>query len=188
MEITTLEDNPAESLPDEDTQSKSERGESNSDDGLEVILEDEVDLDIEESKADAENLPDVSEEAENADPTISANSLSAGRSLSSKGPSCPLDLPISVVRRIMKSACPSKRFTPELISTFSRVGGAFGLYLLSACQDATTEARKSTIEPIRIIEGLLACGFPELAEEARIAMGISMSRGKKKKGKRKNIN
>jgi hypothetical protein len=82
----------------------------------------------------------------------------------------------------MKSACPNKRFTPELITAFARSGGAFALYLLSACQEAAVLADKPTIGPAAVLSGLITCGFPELAEEARLSMGISMGGGRKKKG------
>jgi hypothetical protein len=93
----------------------------------------------------------------------------------SRAPTCPLDLPLSVVRRIMKSVAGNRRFTPELISALSRCAGVFGLYLLSASQDASVASNRNTIRPIEVVRGLIACGFPEVAEEARIAMGLKPS-------------
>ena len=187
MEITTLEEEEKGVLPIHEETSGEESDTSEVSlvqvQDAENDIDDEVDLDVEEARQNPENIQDT--DAENVAPDSRPTGNPATGIARQRAPTCPLDLPISVVRRIMKNACPNKRFSPELIATFSRVGGAFALYLLSACQEATLESKKATIDPVRVIEGLSACGFPELAEEARIAMGISISSGKKKKGKRK---
>lgn len=83
----------------------------------------------------------------------------------------------------MKAAAPQKRSTPEVIAAFARGGGVFGLYLLSACQEATDASGKRTIRPSDVVTALSACGFPELAEEVRVSLNITML-PKKKKSKR----
>ena len=158
--------------------------EGNMDDGDEdEELDDdvgEVDLAAAEEEDDASpKAGDDAEAGENVDPNTESSAVA--RMAKSRAPTCPLDLPFSVVRRLMKSASPNKRFTPELISAFARSAGAFALYLLSACQDAAVDTDRTTIRPVEVINGLLACGFPELAEEALVAMGISANYGKKKK-------
>lgn len=97
----------------------------------------------------------------------------------SRPATCPLDLPIAVTRRILKSAS-TKRITPDLLSACARAGGVFALYLLSASQDAATDSGRSTIRPLEIIEGLVSCGFPEIAEEVRVSMNIDVRKKKKK--------
>ena len=93
---------------------------------------------------------------------------------------CPLDIPMAVTRRLMKSAAGTKRFTPDLIAACSRSAGAFALYLLSASQEAAAASKRTTLRPIEVIEGLLACGFPELAEEVRVSLNVVMTKKKKK--------
>jgi histone H3/H4 len=162
-------------------------GESGEDEG------DEVDLAEAEAEYDdaAIHEGEKPNDGENVQPDEQPN-LEHAASVPKKirAPTCPLDLPISVVRRIMKTANPNKRFTPDLIAAFARCSGAFALFLLSACQEAATEAGRTTIEPAKVITGLVACGFPEIAEEARLAMGISAAAltGRKKKGKRSKPN
>lgn len=116
-------------------------------------------------------------EADDGDDTgaVDADPHSAPARPRSKANPSPLDLPQAVVRRLMKSSAPSKRFTPELIAAVSRAAGTFGLYLLSASQESGHEAGKSTLRPVDVLEGLLKCGFPELAEEARIGLGLNES-------------
>jgi len=158
------------------------------------IEEDEVDLDAEDEDEPAgddtarahENLDpaDNSEASASANPEAQAPNSTVHKP---RTPTCPLDLPISVVRRIMKSAAPNRRLTPDLITAFARCAGVYGLYLLSACQEASVDTNRTTIRPIEVINGLIACGFPELAEETRISMGITITSKKKKKmGKRRN--
>jgi hypothetical protein len=129
---------------------------------------------------------------ENAPQDNRSAQATSGVSMSKlRAPTCPLDLPLSVVRRIMKSVAGNRRFTPELISALSRCAGVFALYLLSACQDASVASDRNTIRPVEVVRGLIACGFPEVAEEARIAMGLKpsdvLSRKKKSKKKVKTI-
>lgn len=135
-----------------------------------------------------EEIPNPEDEEEVVDensPPVE-NEISPGHSkpLRSKVTSpSPLDLPIAVVRRLMKSGAPNKRFTPDFIGAVSRCAGAFGLYLLSASQEAGSDAGKSTLRPVDVLEGLLRCGFPELAEEARISLGYGDDIFRTKKGK-----
>ena len=143
----------------------------------EVDLEDALNEYIEVEVMDEEDVAVNGASEENKDPNASAGEA---RPRKARAPSCPLDVPFSVVRRIMKGAAPNKRFTPELIAAFARGAGTFGLYLLSACQEAALAADRSTIRPIEVVNGLMACGFPEIAEEARVAFKISA--GKKKGG------
>ena len=144
----------------------------NPEDALEVDL---AEADDEENQDEAESGENVDSNAQRADQTTSTKSRAS---------TCPLDLPISVVRRIMKSAAPHRRFTPEFIAAFARSAGAFALYLLSASQDASVDAGRSTIRPVEVINGLIACGFPELAEETRISMGLGLITNKKIKRRR----
>jgi histone H3/H4 len=170
-------------LNDEESGFSPERAEDDADDPGDAEDEtDEVDLDeeVEEPGDDREH------DQENSDPIVEGqndgtSNITGATSRKSRGPTCPLDLPIAVVRRIMKSAAPSRRFTPDLITGFARCAGVYGLYLLSACQEAAIESGRTTIRPIEVINGLAACGFPELAEETRLSMGISISTKRKKK-------
>ena len=149
--------------------------------------EDEIDLmndDGELEVGDEEGLDDVGE-AENADPSVSNVEEPVRKA---RAPTCPLDVPFSVVRRIMKAAAPNKRFSPELIAAFARGAGTFGLYLLSACQEGALEGGRSTIRPLEVVQGLIACGFPELAEEARVTLHVSDSKKKKNKKKTRKPN
>ena len=57
----------------------------------------------------------------------------------------------------------------------SRCAGVFALYLLSASQDATVASGRNSIRPVEVVRGLIACGFPEIAEEARIALDLKSS-------------
>jgi hypothetical protein len=107
----------------------------------------------------------------------------AGLSTKYRPVSCPLDLPLSSVRRLMKQASSNKRFPPDLIASFARCGGVFGLFLLSACQDAVNESGKSTIRPIDVVSGLSKCGFPELASEIRADLNLSVRIAKRKNRK-----
>ena len=144
------------------------------------------------SSAESEtNILDVIQEEETVaaeDPGVDPNSEQIHVQGKQRTPPCPLDLPFSVVRRLMKAATPQKRFTPELISAFARGGGAFGLYLLSACQESADSSGKTTIRPVDVVNGLSACGFPELAEEIRVSMNISVVASKKKSKRSKRPN
>ena len=145
-----------------------------------------VDLRGENSGLIAGNILSSSVSAEVGGDGLTTSDPSAVTSMTKqRAPACPLDLPFSVVRRLMKAAAPQKRFTPDMISAFSRGGGVFGLYLLSACQEAAETTGKRTIRPIDVVTGLSASGFPELAEEVRVALNIPMN--SKKKGKRGNF-
>ena len=162
--------------------------------------EDAVDLDAEEDAMDEEDSA-IEDEAEgdragrqdNDENTPSDNAANIpSDSLARnkpRGSTCPLDLPISVVRRIMKGVAGNRRFTPELISALSRCAGVFALYVLSASQDAAVASSRFTIRPIEVIRALIDCGFPEIAEEARIAMDIKQSdiKLRKKKTMKKNV-
>lgn len=152
-----------------------ENGESTDSEDDEVDLEemnDEGEVDaVGEEGVDDENM--IIAASENTDPNIPLRK--------SRSPTCPLDVPFSVVRRIMKGAAPNKRFTPELVAAFARGAGTFGLYLLSACQEAASEADRSTIRPLEVVNGLIACGFPELAEEARVTLKIAVKQKPKSK-------
>jgi histone H3/H4 len=171
-------------------------------DGSELSQEDEVVNDTVDLDADEEEEivldEDSLEEGDTADGLVADdvadenapqdNRSALGVSISKlRAPTCPLDLPLSVVRRIMKSVAGNRRFTPELISALSRCAGVFALYLLSACQDASVASDRNTIRPVEVVRGLIACGFPEVAEEARIAMGLKPSDvlSRKKKSKKK---
>lgn len=143
----------------------------------------EVDLAEEEAMVGDENEAPADNEALDGEPRAEFASLDIA--LKQRAPACPLDLPFSVVRRIMKAAAPQKRFTPDLIAAFARGGGAFALFLLSACQESTETTGKTTIRPTDVINGLIACGFPELAEEVRVHLNITVVKPKKKKASRK---
>lgn len=153
-------------------------GESSESEDDEVDLEemnDEGEVDVAgEGGADDENM--IGHPSENMDPNLPTRK--------SRSATCPLDVPFSVVRRIMKAAAPNKRFTPELVAAFARGAGTFGLYLLSACQEAASEAERSTIRPLEVVNGLIACGFPELAEEARVTLKIAVKPKPKSKSKK----
>ena len=138
----------------------------------------EVDLD---EVVDAEESPIV-EGDENEAPSVV---LAVDGEATSNQRAQSMDLPIAVTRRIMKAAAANRRLTPELIGACARSAGVFALYLLSACQDAATDAGRTTIRPIEVVQGLLACGFPELAEEVRVSMNIQMVSKKKKVGRKK---
>ena len=146
------------------------------------MQEDEDAAEVDLAEAEVEDEDDQPGASENVDPNTLPTETA---SIKSRAPTCPLDIPISVVRRIMKSAAPNRRFTPELISAFARSAGTFALYLLSATQDAAIESSRSTIRPVEVINGLISCGFPELAEETRIAMGLGNITNKKKKTKKR---
>ena len=160
----------------------------NDDQALDLDAEDEIVLDedsTDENGGEASNPPD-----ENAPEGTSTgdNDVTNLSSSKSRTAACPLDLPISVVRRIMKSAAGNRRVTPELISAMSRCAGVFALYLLSASQDATVASGRNSIRPVEVVRGLIACGFPEIAEEARIALDLKSSDiFARKKKTRKNV-
>jgi histone H3/H4 len=145
-----------------------------------------------DSVASSENETNILDEVLEEEPVAAEdmvnenNTEEIGARPRQRAPPCPLDLPFAVVRRLMKAATPQKRFTPELIAAFARGGGAFGLYLLSACQEAAESSGKSTIRPVDVVNGLNACGFPELAEEIRVSMNILVVVSKKK-SKRGNV-
>ena len=149
-------------------------------DGEEVA---EVDLAEEEARDGDENEAPADYEAPDGEHRADLPNIEVA--LKQRAPTCPLDLPFSVVRRIMKAAAPQKRFTPDLIAAFARGGGAFALFLLSACQESTETTGKTTIRPTDVINGLKACGFPELAEEVRVHLNITVVKPKKKKASRK---
>ena len=172
-QVTVVE--PVADRSDDEEDREEEAGDEEA--GHEVDLADEEDLEDEGA---------VSMDGdENANPNDSGPATEPVR-VKSRAATCPLDIPFSVVRRIMKSAAPTKRFTPELITAFSRSAGTFGLYLLSACQEAAQESGRNTIRPVEVVSGLIACGFPELAEEARVLLGITTTGKRGKKGKKRN--
>lgn len=174
-----LPENSGNSIREADSGSSSPEDDESLDDLLEEESA-EVDLAEEEVRNDDENEAPFDNREPNAAPASEAVA-----SFKQRAPTCPLDLPVSVVRRIMKAAAPQKRFTPDLISAFARGGGAFALYLLSACQESTETTGKTTIRPTDVINGLKACGFPELAEEVRVHLNITVVKPKKKKSTRK---
>lgn len=148
--------------------------EENDDQAVDLDAEDEIVLD-DESADEPGEVPDLVTN-ENGDED-NENAPRGGDAPVQKvrGSTCPLDLPISVVRRIMKSASGNRRFTPELISAMSRCAGVFALFLLSASQEATLASGRNSIRPVEVVRGLIACGFPEIAEEARIALDLKSS-------------
>ena len=186
LEVIRLDDQTSgSSILPEHTVESSENEEQMEDDE-EGEEEDVVEVDLADEEEAGEE-PEDTEAAldENADPNTGAAPDEA-RAPKSRAPTCPLDLPMSVVRRIMKSAAPNKRFTPDMISALSRSAGTFGLYLLSACQEAAQETGRNTIRPLEVVNGLIACGFPELAEEVRVTLSISTAGKRSKKTRRKN--
>jgi histone H3/H4 len=172
-EAVLSEAHPEESAPEDDE----------SIDDLEEEEAAEVDLAEEEARDGDENEAPVDNEGADGEPKAGFPNLEAA--YKQRAPTCPLDLPFSVVRRIMKAAAPQKRFTPDLIAAFARGGGAFALFLLSACQESTETTGKTTIRPTDVINGLKACGFPELAEEVRVHLNITVVKPKKKKSTRR---
>lgn len=180
MEASTDPAEPNESLSTPELPEDVADEESSDDDEI----DEDVDLDAEE-EADQENADPQSSAIDAPVDEAGQESTTGPAAARARNPSCPLDLPFSVVRRIMKAAAPQKRFTPELISAFSRSGGTFGLYLLSACQEAAESSGKSTIRPVDVLSGLKSCGFPELADEVQVLLNIANVKPKKKSTKRK---
>ena len=182
-------ENPAETIETPD-KSANEASSVSSDDGdnedpVDLEADDEIALDEDSTEENDEGTNHVTDENAPGESNTSstAPAVSSGKS---RGSTCPLDLPISVVRRIMKSAAGNRRVTPELISAMSRCAGVFALFLLSASQDATVASGRNSIRPLEVVRGLIACGFPEIAEEARIALDLKSSDifARKKKSKK----
>ncbi len=114
--------------------------------------------DEEDEAVDLDNEPDIAENDEpdaEADPSEIRNDHDHPVKLGKqklKRETCPLDVPIAQVRRIVKSAVPTRRLTAEFLSALSRSAGAFALYLLAVSQDATSiRGKQTSMSPIHFL-------------------------------------